>query len=104
MGRKRRNPDAWFPCPHCGAQVPQGATFCRACGATEESGWGPDDYQEDYPAGYGGEDDFDYADYLRREFPDHADRRESVSLKVALFTLAAVLAALGLLLASLGLW
>ena len=62
--------EEFFPCPHCGADVPVSAQFCRECGADERSGWSndaDDDYAEDDP-----EDDFDYDDFVRREFPDQA--------------------------------
>ena len=29
----------FFECPHCGADVPQGALACPACGSDEETGW-----------------------------------------------------------------
>lgn len=64
--------DDYFPCPHCGADVHHTATFCRACGADEASGWG-DNFAES--ANYDtadDDDDFDYDGYLRREFPDEA--------------------------------
>ena len=52
-----------FICPCCGADVRAGASFCRECGASDESGWTDD---EDWS------DDFDYDEYLRREFPERA--------------------------------
>ena len=58
----------FFSCPHCGADVPTKAKFCRECGADESSGWGDLD---DYEPGY--DSDFDYEDFVRREFPEHAD-------------------------------
>lgn len=30
---------ATFPCPHCGAEVRQGAKVCRACGSDADTGW-----------------------------------------------------------------
>jgi len=32
-----------FPCPACGAPVPEGAISCKACGADEQTGWAEDD-------------------------------------------------------------
>ncbi|MCA9124303.1 MAG: hypothetical protein H6822_27210 [Planctomycetaceae bacterium] len=40
-----------------------GAKFCSECGASEDSGW-----NQDVEEGFGAEDDFDYDDYLEREF------------------------------------
>jgi hypothetical protein len=68
----RRNfPEETVPCPHCGEPIAQRATFCRACGASEDSGWdgageGPLD------VGYDTDDEFDYDDFVRREFPDRS--------------------------------
>lgn len=28
-----------FPCPHCGADVPEDALACPACGSDEQTGW-----------------------------------------------------------------
>ncbi len=52
-----------FNCPCCGAEVAAGASFCRECGASDDSGW-IDESEE----GFGRDDDFDYDDYLEREF------------------------------------
>lgn len=52
-----------FDCPCCGAEVAAGASFCRECGASDESGW--NDEEEE---GFAIDDDFDYDDYLEREF------------------------------------
>ncbi|MCL4203160.1 MAG: zinc-ribbon domain-containing protein [Pirellulaceae bacterium] len=59
----------FFVCPNCGADVPEDADFCRACGASADSGWEDAEWAE----GEEDEDDFDYDDYLRREFPEHAE-------------------------------
>jgi len=45
------------------------ATFCPQCGSSEESGWA---WEDDAPLDEELEDDFDYDDFLRREFPDQA--------------------------------
>lgn len=55
----------WFPCPHCGESVRQDAKVCRHCGATEDCGWNDTACDDD---GYPAEDDFDYDEYLDREF------------------------------------
>lgn len=57
-----------FECPHCGEYVPAGAKACRACGASDEYGWGLADSHDDY-----GDDDFDYDEFTAREFPGDAD-------------------------------
>jgi hypothetical protein len=52
-------------CPNCGAAVPAGAKACPGCGADEQTGWSeqanPDGL--DLP-----EEQFDYDDFVRREF------------------------------------
>ena|SRR6056297_446321 len=48
------------PCPHCGAEVRATAAACRACGY---------DWEADLEGGESyAEDEFDYDDYLAREF------------------------------------
>ena len=54
--------DDWFSCHHCGAALPVTATYCRECGASAESGWNDGELDED------GGDDFDYDEYVSREF------------------------------------
>jgi len=65
--------DRYFICPHCGSDVDKKAIFCRECGASEDSGWNTDDSlgSSDSYDGYGDED-FDYDEFLRREFPTQA--------------------------------
>ena len=52
-----------FDCPCCGAEVSAGANFCRECGASDGAGW-----SEDGEEGFATDDEFDYDDYLEREF------------------------------------
>ncbi|MCR4413322.1 MAG: zinc ribbon domain-containing protein [Thermoguttaceae bacterium] len=106
MAAKRRPTDDFFPCPHCGADVPAGARFCRQCGASDESGWGEEAWSDvESPGGYSAEDDdFDYDEFVRREFPDQAERPAEMSARAAFLTLVAVLVIVSLLLWSLGLW
>jgi hypothetical protein len=60
----------YFVCPHCGAEVRAGARACPECGSDEATGWAEDadKWAAGIPAGYGGEDDFDYEEFVRREF------------------------------------
>jgi hypothetical protein len=65
--------DDYFVCESCGAELPLTATFCRHCGASDECGWGENQQREEFglPGGYDDEqDDFDYDEFVAREFPD----------------------------------
>ncbi len=78
-----------------------GALACRACGSDAETGWSEEAaaWTAEPSTGYTDEDEFDYDDFVRREFPDQAPAtppRKSV-LRWAIAT-AVVLACLGLLL------
>jgi uncharacterized membrane protein YvbJ len=53
-----------FSCPHCGKNVRVGAKACPHCGSDDETGWSADDPEY--------EDDFDYDEFVSREFPQHA--------------------------------
>jgi len=52
-------------CPNCGANVPPRARACPECGADEETGW-----SEAADTGRLGlpDDNFDYDDFVKREF------------------------------------
>ena len=66
---ERTSARSGFPCPHCGEFVAAGARRCRECGASDEYGWNHDQLEQNDC----GDDDFDYDDYVAREFPGHAD-------------------------------
>jgi uncharacterized membrane protein YvbJ len=59
MARKSRAQRPSFACPHCGADVAQGAAACRECGSDASTGWQDQeeiDYQSlDLPQGYADE-------------------------------------------------
>lgn len=57
-----------FDCPHCGQPVSVHARMCRNCGASDDCGWNEYDAIGDL-----GDDDFDYDEFVAREFPDRAD-------------------------------
>ena len=101
MARSSQSRREFFDCPHCGEPVEVGALSCRACGSDAETGWSEEaaEWETDTSTGYADEDEFDYADFVRREFPDQAPAtplRQSV-LRWAIAT-AVALACLGLLL------
>lgn len=77
MARNKEIPRDWFVCPHCGADVLRGAKACKECGSDAETGWAPEAKKWDAEIegdGYGG-DDFDYNEFVDREFPEHAEKR-----------------------------
>jgi len=51
---------------------------------------GGDEEWKDDVTGYGEEDDFDYDDYLRREFPEHAPPRSAKAGANRLMTIIVV--------------
>ena len=48
-------------CSHCGEPLKPSATFCRACGSSDESGW--NETEEGFA-----EEEFDYDEFVAREF------------------------------------
>lgn len=52
-------------CSHCGEPLKPSATFCRACGSSDESGW--NEIEEGFA-----EEEFDYDEFVQREFPSDA--------------------------------
>lgn len=52
-------------CPQCGAEIPPRATSCPECGSCEETGWS--DRSRNQALGLP-DDEFDYDDYVKREF------------------------------------
>ena len=65
--------DSLVPCPHCGGEIRSDANFCRHCGSSNADGWNRGGYDD----GYGGDDDFDYEQYI-------ADHHSSSKLSTGL--------------------
>lgn len=64
-------------CPACGEWVPRGVAACDDCGACAKSGWKADAniYDGiDLP-----EEDFDYDDFIQREFGGSSGSRQRMS-------------------------
>ena len=101
LARKQNDESEYFDCPHCGARVAVGAVACRECGSDAETGWAPEasTYETDVDAGYDEDEEFDYDDFLRREFPEQAPAA-SMRIVITKWTIAAVVAlvCLGILL------
>jgi hypothetical protein len=66
-----------FDCPHCGAQVSIGASFCRECGSDDQTGWSEDAESSPFDCGI----DFDYDEFIEREFPGVTPVRTRDSVK-----------------------
>ena len=80
-------------CPHCGAEVPEGAKACPECGSCEETGWS----ESAKASGLGlPNEEFDYEDYIQREFKESPKPRGLAWLwwVVGVVLLAAMLALL----------
>jgi predicted nucleic acid-binding Zn ribbon protein len=66
-------------CPICGADVPPDAKACPGCGADEETGWSEKARYDSM--GIPTEDeDFDYEEFVKREFEGEKPRRKRQSL------------------------
>lgn len=87
-------------CPACGEWVPRGAAACDDCGACEKSGWSGDTHADglDLP-----DNEFDYDDFIAREFGGKSTRPSltsnfwwwvALALLIA-FVLAALMPLLG---------
>lgn len=63
-------------CPVCGEWVPRGAAACNDCGACAKSGWSGDTHADglDLP-----DEDFDYDDFVAREFGESPARKAGMS-------------------------
>jgi hypothetical protein len=60
-------------CPNCGEIVPPKAKACQECGACEETGWSDEGRADSLgiPS-----EDFDYDDYVKREFDPEKPKRK----------------------------
>lgn len=87
-----------FTCPVCGNDVSPNARGCRKCGATKEDGqWvEPEIYD-----GVDVEDDFDYDEFLEREF---GDGRPAKSAKEWFWWFVAVVTLLAFFVLAIGGW
>ena len=86
-----------FACPHCGADVRAGAVACPQCGSDEDTDWSDDasKWAGDIPTGYGVDDEFDYEDFIQREFSSNKNR--ILGLPAWVFILAVGMLVLGAL-------
>jgi hypothetical protein len=57
----------WYACPSCGAEVQVGSRGCPQCLSGKGSKWDQDEYLDgvDVPED---QEEFDYNDYIKREF------------------------------------
>lgn len=97
----RGEPDV-FICPTCGALVEQGAQSCPECGSDDRTGWSEEARggDPDIPTGYG-DGDFDYAEFVEREFGQKRGVGSGLSVRGWLMVAAAVALCLLLLLLTL---
>jgi uncharacterized membrane protein YvbJ len=69
-------------CPLCGADVPTDAKACPECGADEETGWS-EKARYDAMGIPTDDEDFDYSEFVKREFEDGKPKRKFQTLWTA---------------------
>lgn len=82
-------------CLHCGATLKSDARMCRSCGADANCGWQDDQFETPYEP----EDEFDYDDFVAKEFPEQVDPAAPDSQKWVRFIMLIVIISLLLSLA-----
>jgi uncharacterized membrane protein YvbJ len=58
-------------CPNCGGPVKKNSKACPHCGSDEKTGWSENTYLDSIDL----QDDVDYDDLVRKEFPQHVITR-----------------------------
>lgn len=62
-------------CPHCGADLPDGAEVCRECGSDGTTGWSEQARNDSLGLP---DENFDYADFVKREFGEEKIKRRGL--------------------------
>ena len=72
-------------CPHCGAELKQGATFCPHCGSDKNTGWkeGAEYSDLDLP---------DYDEIVENEFDEKKKKASPLAIAAAIFVALAFIA------------
>ena len=87
----------YFICPQCGEEVEAGARVCPNCGSDDRTGWSEDadKWGADIPVGYGPDEEFDYDEFVSREFAQPAGKASALprAFVIALALAAAILVA-----------
>ncbi len=81
--KRNRKPILTFDCPHCGKPVRENASACPHCGSDDETGWSLDN--DEYV-----EDEFDYDDFIHKEFPKESERSGARFGKKELWTIIVI--------------
>ncbi len=83
--------DDYFVCPHCGAEVRRGARACPECGSDDATGWAEDaeKWGAGIPTGYAEDDEFDYEEFVQREF--HGGKKAALPRLLIILALLAAL-------------
>ena len=72
-------------CPHCGAELKQGATFCPHCGSDKNTGWkeGAEYSDLDLP---------DYDEIIENEFSEKKKKASPLAIAAAIIVALAFIA------------
>ena len=74
-------------CPHCGAELKQGATFCPHCGSDKNTGWKEG-------AEYSDLETPDYDEIIENEFGEKKKKASPLGIAVAIIVALAFMAAM----------
>ena len=101
---RRKSRGGVFVCRHCGAEVEASARACPECGSDDKTGWAEDAHKwtADIPTGYGKDDEFDYDEFIRAEFPKKREKILGIPIPLFILLLAAFVLGCFVVLACLG--